>query len=387
MRKTTKDLSTHQLMYILFLTSMIYSIIFIPNRIITLTGRDMWITIVFFVLLNIFHVVIFYICIKLAPNLTLNEILEKTLGKVISKIILAGFGIYLFIRLAIMLSDFGLYTNDVVFSNNWQPVVLPVIIVGGFCAYSGLRSSSRMIEVLGAGIIIVMIITIFAVIASSDLTNILPILNSGFKPVLNGFSNYLFYAGDYLGVICFLGRIKIEKKLALNIAIPIIASAVFVIMFAISYYGFYQDIAVFQKQGHSLIDMSQHLLGSESLARFDFVISIIWMAAIIIRIFLNMWVLYSSWQYVFGLSQKPVHKYILVVGIIILLNFAYSYYSHNTTAVIKIIETGWRFVFILPYQFLLYLLLPFLTYIANKKEKQAQENNMLFKKPAKDANE
>ena len=387
MRKTTKDLNTHQLMYILFLTSMIYSIIFIPNRIITLTGRDMWITIVFFVLLNIFHVVIFYICIKLAPNLTLNEILEKTLGKVISKIILAGFGIYLFIRLAIMLSDFGLYTNDVVFSNNWQPVVLPVIIVGGFCAYSGLRSSSRMIEVLGAGIIIVMIITIFAVIASSDLTNILPILNSGFKPVLNGFSNYLFYAGDYLGVICFLGRIKIEKKLALNIAIPIIASAVFVIMFAISYYGFYQDIAVFQKQGHSLIDMSQHLLGSESLARFDFVISIIWMAAIIIRIFLNMWVLYSSWQYVFGLSQKPVHKYILVVGIIILLNFAYSYYSHNTTAVIKIIETGWRFVFILPYQFLLYLLLPFLTYIANKKEKQAQENNMLFKKPAKDANE
>jgi hypothetical protein len=184
-----------------------------------------------------------------------------------------------------------------------------------------------------------------------------------------------------------LGRIKIEKKLALNIAIPIIASAVFVIMFAISYYGFYQDIAVFQKQGHSLIDMSQHLLGSESLARFDFVISIIWMAAIIIRIFLNMWVLYSSWQYVFGLSQKPVHKYILVVGIIILLNFAYSYYSHNTTAVIKIIETGWRFVFILPYQFLLYLLLPFLTYIANKKEKQAQEKNMLFKKPAKDANE
>jgi spore germination protein KB len=194
MRKTTKDLNTHQLMYILFLTSMIYSIIFIPNRIISLTGRDMWITIVFFVLLNIFHVVIFYICIKLAPNLTLNEILEKTLGKVISKIILAGFGIYLFIRLAIMLSDFGLYTNDVVFSNNWQPVVLPVIIVGGFCAYSGLRSSSRMIEVLGAGIIIVMIITIFAVIASSDLTNILPILNSGFKPVLNGFSNYLFYA-------------------------------------------------------------------------------------------------------------------------------------------------------------------------------------------------
>lgn len=387
MRKTTKDISIHQLIYILFFASMIYNILFIPGRIIQITGRDSWIVIALFAAVNLFHLTIFYFCEKINPDFTWDEIISKSLGKVATKVLLALMGLYVFIRVVAMMSDFSMYTTTVVFSPNWKPVILPVILVSSFCVYRGIRSIARMAELLGPGIISIMVITMLAVMASSDLTNILPVLERGFKPILNAFSSNLFFAADYLCLICLIGRLKIEKKLGINMMIPFIAASFFTIMFAVAYYSFYQDIAVLQKQGHSLIDITQHLLGNQSLARFDFVLSVLWMAAILIRIFINTWVVYQYIMLLFGLNETPVAKYIVLTALVIALYLGYTYFYEYVNEIIGFLETGVKYVFIIPILFALPIALPFLAIIASKKEKKIQKSNMLFKKPAKDSNE
>ena len=388
MKKTTKDLSLHQFIYVFFLNSMIYNIIFIPSRTIQITGRDLWITMILFHLLNAVHLVVFYICEKINPNLTLDQIIQKSLGKAATKVVFVFMTAYTYIRLVVMLSDYTLYTTDVIFSPIWIPVVIPVILVSVYCVFKGLRSIARMTELLGPGLVFIMILTMFAIAFTSNIGNIFPVLEKGFKPVLKAFSQYQLFAADYLCLFCVIGRVKVEKNFGINISIPLIASAFFTIIFAVAYYGFYEDISVFQKQGHSLLDMSQHLLGSENLARFDFALSIIWMIAILLRIIIYTWIFYQYINVLFGLSKKPVHKYIALSIVSISLYLGFSFFINNLSMVINILFTTiLKNIFIIPLQLLLPISLPFLTYMASKKEKKIQKNNMLFKKPAEDLKE
>ena len=388
MKKTTKDLSLHQFIYVFFLNSMIYNIIFIPSRTIQITGRDLWITMILFHLLNAVHLVVFYICEKINPNLTLDQIIQKSLGKAATKVVFVFMTAYTYIRLVVMLSDYTLYTTDVIFSPKWIPVVIPVILVSVYCVFKGLRSIARMTELLGPGLVFIMILTMFAIAFTSNIGNIFPVLEKGFKPVLKAFSQYQLFAADYLCLFCVIGRVKVEKNFGINISIPLIASAFFTIIFAVAYYGFYEDISVFQKQGHSLLDMSQHLLGSENLARFDFALSIIWMIAILLRIIIYTWIFYQYINVLFGLSKKPVHKYIALSIVSISLYLGFSFFINNLSMVINILFTTiLKNIFIIPLQLLLPISLPFLTYMASKKEKKIQKNNMLFKKPAEDLKE
>lgn len=388
MKKTTKDLSLHQFIYVFFLASMIYNIIFIPSRTVQITGRDLWITMLLFHLLNAVHLVVFYICEKINPDLTLDQIIQKSLGKAATKIVFVFMAAYTYIRLVVMLSDYTLYTTDVIFSPNWTPVVIPVILVSVYCVFKGLRSIARMTELLGTGLVFIMILTMIAIAFTSNLGNIFPVLENGFKPVIKAFSNYQLFAADYLCLFCVIGRVKVEKNFGINISIPLIASAFFTIMFAVAYYGFYEDISVFQKQGHSLIDMSQHLLGSENLARFDFALSIVWMIAILLRIIIYTWIFFQYINVLFGLGKKPVHKYIALSIVSISLYLGFSFFINNLSMVINILfNTVLKNIFVIPLQLVLPISLPFLTYMASKKEKKIQKNNMLFKKPAEDLKE
>src|SRR5690606_19150327 len=109
---------------------------------------------------------------------------------------------------------------------------------------------------------------------------------------LNGFKDYMFFAGDFFGFLLILGQVKVEKGTGLALAITAVVPSVFSIMFAMAYYGFYEDIAVFQKEGHALRDIALFLLGSQSLARFDLIFSVMWMIAILMRIIINTWFFY-----------------------------------------------------------------------------------------------
>ncbi|HHW89989.1 MAG TPA: GerAB/ArcD/ProY family transporter [Clostridiales bacterium] len=384
MKKVTKDVSMHQLMYLLFFSSIVHKVVIIPSRIVKITCRDLWVAIAFFVALDIFHLIMYYIIIKINPELTLYQIIEKTLGKVAAKIVSGFLALYLLIRVSAMLIDYNLFAADVLYPISWKPVALPIIIVSVFCVYRGLRSIMRILELIGTGVAIGIIGTMIIVAISSDFTNILPILESGLKIPLNGFADYLFFSGDYFCILCILGRIKVEKGIGINMTIPAVVSSLLSIMFAMAYYGFYEDIAVFQKQGHALSDIALFLLGTQSLARFDIIFSVMWMIAILIRILINTWVFYNYFRSVFGFKDTVAQKYILSIIVILALFAVYNFINNNTLLFEKMITSDYKYYILVPLHLVLPIMAPILAYIATKKEKRRQKHNQLFTKPAKE---
>lgn len=385
MRKATKDVSMHQLIYIMFFSSIIHKVIFIPSRIVQIAFRDVWISVALFVVLDIFHIVLFYIAIQYNPDMTFTEMLEKTLGKVAAKIITGLLAFYLLIRVANMIDNYNLYAADVLYPVSWRPPALPIIVVSVFCAYRGLRTIARINELLGTGIALIIITTMVLVAVSSDFSNILPIMESGFKPALNGFNDHILLAGDYFCVMCLMGRIKVEKGFGLNIAIPVIVSSVLSIVFAMAYYSFYEDIAVFQKQGHALSDIALFLLGTESLARFDFVFAAMWMIAILLRVLINTWVYYNFVQETLGLSDSVVHKYVLSGIVILTIWLFYRFMTQNTLFFENLITSDFKYFVFIPIHIVLPIMVPILTILATKKDRkqqqqqQQQQNNPDYK--------
>lgn len=377
MRKATKDVSMHQLIYVLFFSSIVHKVIFIPSRIVKIAFKDVWISVALFVALDILHIILFYIAIKINPELTLFEMMEKSIGKVAAKIISGFLSLYLLIRVTTMITNYNLYATDVLYPVSWRPLSLPIIVVCVFCAYRGLRSVMRVLELLGTGVALAIIATMVLVAISSDITNIFPMLEAGFSLPFKGFTEHMFFAGDYFCIMCIIGRIKVEKNLGINMAIPVFAASFLSIMFAMAYFSFYEDIAVFQKQGHALSDIALFLLGTESIARFDFVFSAMWMIAILLRILVNTWVLYSYVQYTLGLSDSVVHKYIISIIVIIALGLLYGITNANTWLFENIITSDFKYFVFIPLHFILPLSIPIMAYIATKKEKKQQQNNNL----------
>lgn len=384
MKKVTKDVSMHQLIYLLFFSSIVQKVIFLPSRIVQIAHRDVWISIVFFVLLDVLHILMYYIAIKINPNLTFFEMVEKTLGKVVSKIISGILALYLLLRVVTMITNYNLYATDVLYTISWRPLVLPIIVVAVFCVYRGLRSIMRILELLGTGVGLAIILTMVLVALSSDFTNILPVIEAGFKVPLNGFTEYIFFAGDYFCIMHILGRIKVEKGIGLNIAIPLIISSVLSIMFAMAYYSFYENIAVFQKQGHALSDITLFLLGTETLAKFDFVFSAMWMIAILIRIVINTWVYANYLKETLGLNETVPQKYLLSILVIITMFSVYSFVNNNTWYFESLITSDFKYFVFIPLHVVLPISVPIFAYFATKKEKKQLRNNSLKFKPVKE---
>jgi spore germination protein KB len=384
MKKATKDVSMHQLIYVLFFSSIVHKVIFIPSRIVKIAFKDVWISVALFVALDVLHIILFYIVIKINPNLTLFEMMEKTLGKVAAKIVSGILALYLLIRVTTMITNYNLYATDVLYPVSWRPVSLPIIIVCVFCAYRGLRSVMRVLELLGTGVAIAIIATMVLVAVSSDITNILPILESGFGMPFKGFTEHMFFAGDYFCIMCIMGRIKVEKNIGINIAIPVFVASLLSVLFAMAYFSFYEDIAVFQKQGHALSDIALFLLGTESIARFDFIFSAMWIIAILLRIMVNTWVLFTYVQYTLGLSDSVVHKYIVSIIVIISTGALYAFTNANTWLFENIITGDFKYFVFIPLHFILPISIPFMAYFATKNEKKRQKNNSLNIKPVEE---
>src|SRR5690554_3332498 len=169
--------------------------------------------------------------------------------------------------------------------------------------------------------------------------------------------------------------------IAITMTFPAVVSSLLSIMFAMAYYGFYEDIAVFQKQGHALSDIALFLLGTQSLARFDIIFSVMWMIAILIRILINTWVFYNYFRSVFGFKDTVAQKYIISIIVILALSAVYHFVNKNTLLFEKMITSDYKYFILVPLHLVLPIMAPILAYIATKKEKKRQKHNQLFTKP------
>lgn len=197
--------------------------------------RDKWIAIIIATLVSIIIVSAYSKIATTFPGKTIFDIFELLLGKIFGKILTILY-IWYFLHLgSLVMRNFGEFMN--VLAMPETPIFISIICIGVLCIWvvkSGIEVLARTSKVLFITCIAVIIIIQFCTIPILDISNIKPIVENGWIPIIDGaFSTISF---PYAESIVFMGALYcIEKKnLVYKVYISsVIIAGIFILVIAL----------------------------------------------------------------------------------------------------------------------------------------------------------
>ena len=296
-------------------------IIILPAKLAQSVGNGAWLSLVLLLAVDAILFTLFYLAFKKNPEQTLYKSLSGK-SPVLGKIIYGILAVFFILRAFYAVYGAGgfVFTNlyDTV---SWMPFALLILLGGAFAAYKGLRAASRMTELLGGALLLVIVAGLIFAAWGADLFNILPLLESGLPPVFGAAGDYIFLSLDLLILFLFLGKTVPGKKTSIAAITGFSAGAALSLMYGFLFIAYYGRLAAYM-QLHAPADMTQMFIAGEGVERFDIVINIAWTALAVIKCFFLIWAAAESVKAVFFGEEKTPKAKLLSAGIVTVIILA-----------------------------------------------------------------
>ncbi|MBQ4049073.1 MAG: GerAB/ArcD/ProY family transporter [Clostridia bacterium] len=276
-------LDSKQLYSLIFIIMMSVKMFMVPALIIRDAGRDGYMVMSFYIVIEMLALVVSLIAIKLAKS-DICTIFERTYGKILTVTIFLLLAFYYILKISLVISEvkmFFLFSASEEFS--WEIYILPLLVFLMVAAVKGLNGIGRLAQIL-LPIIAVSIVLLFVLIVSKpDYTNILPVLENGTGGVMNGIKKYPVWFGD-LPLLCFCcGRVKREKRFILKSMVSVALSSVVVLYFSSVLFFVYAHLSKMVDYGHNISNMVVYASGNYMFGRFDLLIFCVWLTSVLVQ--------------------------------------------------------------------------------------------------------
>ncbi|WP_425449396.1 GerAB/ArcD/ProY family transporter [Dethiothermospora halolimnae] len=160
--------------------------------------QDLWLAILFAVIMLIPLLVIYSRLHKLFPKKNFFDIVEICLGRVLGRFIIILYIWFSFYLGVLVLRDFGEFYFTIV--SRETPMMVPIIMISLLVIWilkEGLEVLGRFSQYFAIVFGVFLFITFLLLIPDMDINNLKPVLYNGIKPVLNGaFSTFGFPLGE-----------------------------------------------------------------------------------------------------------------------------------------------------------------------------------------------
>ncbi len=374
-----KLLSSTQFAILVFICGMAIKMFMLPALMLKVSGRDSIIVMVFYLVIELLNVLFLVITLCRNPDKTLYEILSCSLGKIIAKVVVVYFTLFLLLKLLLMLSEVKVFFSVSVYERiSWNIMIIPLLVLCVGFASKPLTSLGRTGELFLPMIIISTIVLSLLLSANVPIANIFPLFLDGVNGTLKGVLTFPVWFGDVSLLLICLGNVKLSKYIILKTMLMRVLSVIFVLIFSIIMFATYADITDLIDYGHNVSSMTQYSLGSHDYGRFDYIIYCFWMLAVLIKIMLNFFTVSQNVRYVLGKNLKYVIPIVVAIVVYVLTTFVLK----NENAMYGICTSVLRFVF-MPAEFLLPVIV-FILAIAKfrKAEKKNREEESVCEKKA-----
>lgn len=176
--------------------------------------QDTWISLLIASVLGIIMVVIYGSILNSYPDMDIFQILEYIFGKLIGKILGFLYTFYFLHLGAICIRNMTEFIEIASFPET--PQYFTAIFIGLLAIYilkAGLEVIARVSKFVFPLLILIIGFSIMMTIPKLDITNLLPILERGWKPVIKGsFSKFVFPFGETVIFLAFLNTVKEKDK-------------------------------------------------------------------------------------------------------------------------------------------------------------------------------
>ena len=318
-----KTVTTRQLIFILILSVVTLKVLFLPNVLATNIGRDGYIMLLFLLLVDFIVLLMLLYLMNKYKDMTFYEVLCTFLGKVGAKIIMFLLSLYFLTRCFTRFQTNFIYLNENLYTAfEWYIFTVPILICVLFCVRQGLKAFSRLNEVFMPVILFGFAVALVVGIFRADFSNALPMLENGISFIKSS-SRYSVWFGDYLVLILFFGKVKMDKKFNLKLILSMLGLVFSVALFYAVFYFTYNYNTVCHI--NAISDIMQFLPSVSDIGSFDWILILIWDVALFLDLTINVIVVTSLFCQVFNINKhKEVVSLVallIVVVISVLMNF------------------------------------------------------------------
>ena len=275
-----KQLTSRQVNILFFILVLSTKLLVLPSLIAGSAKNSGWIAVCGIFLIDSLAMLIVFAVLKTFPNLKLKDFFEKGYGKVLSKIILFLLGVFLTIKVAVLVRECYEFYNETVYVDfSWFKFLLPMGLILAYFSMKPLRGLGRASEILIYFVLAAIFMAFLFSVPSADFLSVFPLLPFGVKPIFSAMFDYAFWFGDFLVLLFFMGEIKYEKKTFQKMYLNYVYAMAIVVVITFLLYALFGSISPTYKT--AIVDITEYVPRLSTSGRFTLIIIFLWPIALL----------------------------------------------------------------------------------------------------------
>ncbi len=333
-------------------------------------GHDSWIVVCINFFFDAVCLCFLLWAIKLnKQNLSFDKIMDKSITKVGSKIILTLFFIIFMCRVILLLdSCYNTFAVTFDVNTNWVLFMLPIVAVSAFAIMRGFNSVARTSQILFGLIFVAIVAILINPALKAKYTALLPLGEAGADKIFGSAFMRSFWFCDYIFIYFVMEDIKPQKRIFTPILTSFAVGVVLTVLLNVVFVALFGDYAQYNNLAMSKIGLFS--VSDSTDGRWDWLTLSVWLMSVIIKIVVFIFCAYKCIEKIFELHFAKTN--FIVLGVIALVLLVPLFMPVST-----LVET-FIYWFVLPFaviQYLLQLFMPLMVKVTNKKEEVANEQS------------
>ncbi|MCH5166036.1 MAG: GerAB/ArcD/ProY family transporter [Clostridiales bacterium] len=278
-----KQSTGKQLVAFIFILALATKMFLLPIFLIQETGRDAYIALAIIGGFDLVTLGIIIATMYLSRETDLFSLITSVIGKVGARIVVGIFGLFLFLKLNIAISEILAFYGNNMFTDFDTSLMLIVFLA--FLSAVGnhtLRSLCRLNEILVPIVVLgLTILTAIVIMTGFELANIFPSMQDtgGFTKGLIGHAAWL---GDFTPLLMFVGRTKVKKHTGYFAAGAGVIGTTVAVFFALVMSAAFGNVPSLVDSTTNFSSILQFAIGNV-YGRIDMFSSILWSISVFIE--------------------------------------------------------------------------------------------------------
>lgn len=326
--------------------------------------NDAWIVFLGALALD-FVVMIGIVALMQKSSETIFDLISRKIGKIVATAIFVILGVFFVFKiLDLMFQSFVMLNEKIYIGLDKTNLIIIVSIVVIYFGTREFRSLGRTIEILFTTVCAVLVLSFVISRSGTDATNILPFFGTGMQRISQNLFQHLFWFGDSLIMLFFVGNVKKEKGMSKKLILSYLGSIAVVILFVITFTSVFANTASMHRC--CVLDICEILPRLLTEGRFNWIVDFVFPLIPVFAIAIYSYLACNCFAK--PIAEFTPHKKLVSVGTVVILMFIFLYMFQATWESFYIFSSS-----ILPYasivfQILFPIILLVMGFVDKKKE-------------------
>lgn len=280
-----KQVSTRQFVVVQFLVALAVKMFMLPALMLRVVGKDSYIVMLAWIAFEFVDLTFVVLLARRNPDKTMYEILTDAFGKVVSRVIVALFTLFVCAKGLLVLGELKTFFVVTMYADiNWVVMLIPLMAL--LCAFGirSLRSIGRTAELITPVIVVSTLVLSGLLLGDIEFANLLPVMENGFASIKKGMLTFPMWFGDVSFLLMFLGNIKINRGFIWKSYLSKLVATALVMLFSVTLFSTYANVSTLIDYGNNVSNMTQLSMGAQDNGRFDLMFYCIWLFTVFLKL-------------------------------------------------------------------------------------------------------